>query len=158
MTIINLQCIIVLFSIGNPMRKVVFASLFLVCSAHATSQPTMLVFKCSPNHSQTSTIVTWQDVKKEDGWHRYASWKDKVGQHYGIELYFNGSVPNADGQIENINVFGNMDSQKKLSGPAISMIFNKKAKLITYKITNDSVGSDVRNPLEHGECVLSDKS
>ncbi|HBV9802674.1 TPA: hypothetical protein MEA34_000594 [Klebsiella aerogenes] len=139
------------------MRKIIFPALFLVASAHATNQPTMMVFKCSPEHSKNNTIVTWQDVKKQDGWHRYASWKDKEGEHYGIELYFNGSSPNKDGQIEDIYVFGNMDSQKKISGPAISMILNKKAKLLTYSITNDLVGADVHNPLEKGTCTLSDK-
>ena len=139
------------------MNKIAFAASILMSSAHATNQPTMLVFKCTPDSSKKSTIVTWQDVKKDDGWHRYASWKDKVGEHYGVELYFNGSAPNDDGQIEDIYVFGNMNSQKKIEGPAISMVFNKKAKSLSYNVTNDSVGSDARNPIEKGHCVLSDK-
>lgn len=140
------------------MKKITFAALILMGSAHAADQPKMLVFKCSPDSSKKNTIVTWQDVRKEDGWHRYASWKDKVGEHYGVELYFNGSAPNDDGQIENIYVFGNIDQQKKIAGPAISMVFNKKAKSLSYSVTNDTVGSDERNPIEKGQCVLSDKS
>lgn len=118
---------------------------------------TTLVFKCTPEHFKKSTIVTWQDVEKEDGWHRYASWKDRLGYHYGIELNFNGSAPNDDGQLEDIYVFGNMDATKKIAEPAVTMTFNKKAKKLTYSITNDAAGSDVRNPIEKGNYVLSDK-
>lgn len=145
------------FALGYSMRKIIVAALFLVGSAQAADQPTMLVFKCTPEHSKKSTIVTWQDVEKEDGWHRYASWKDRLGDHFGIELYFNGSAPNDDGQIEDFYVFGNMDAAKKIAGPAITMTFNKKAKKLTYSITNDTAGSDARTPIEKGNCVLSDK-
>lgn len=145
------------FALGYSMKKIIVAALFLVGSAQAADQPTMLVFKCTPEHSKKSTIVTWQDVEKEDGWHRYASWKDRLGDHYGIELYFNGSAPNDDGQLEDLYVFGNMDATKKIAGPAVTMTFNKKAKKLTYGITNDAAGSDVRNPIEKGNCVLNDK-
>lgn len=140
------------------MKRIIFTALFMMGSAQADEQATMYVFKCTPEHSKNNTIVTWQDVKKEDGWHRYASWNDRLGDHYGIELYFNGSAPNDDGQIEDFYVFGNMDTAKKISGPAVTMTFNKKVKKLTYSITNDAVGSDVRNPIEKGNCVLSDKS
>lgn len=139
------------------MKKIIFAALFLMGSAHAVSQPTMLVFKCTPENSKKNTIVTWQDVQKDDGWHRYASWKDRLGDHYGVELYFNGSFPNDDGQIEDTHVFGNVNDAKKIAGPSITMIFNKKAKKLTYDIANDAVDSDARNPIESGNCILSDK-
>lgn len=145
------------FALGYAMKKMIFAALFLMGTAQAANQPTMLVFKCTPEHSKKSTIVTWQDVEKADGWHRYASWKDRLGDHFGIELYFNGSAPNDDGQIEDFYVFGNMDAAKKIAGPTVTMTFNKKAKKITYSISNDIAGSDVSTQIEKGSCVLSDK-
>ena len=149
----------ILFALGHVMKKIIFgfAALLLMNTAQAANQPTIFVFKCVPEHSKKSTIVTWQDVEKEDGWHRYASWKDRLGDHYGIELYFNGSVPNDEGQLEDIYVFGNMNAAKMIAGPAVTMTFNKKAKKLTYSITNDTVGSDVRTPIEKGNCILSDK-
>jgi len=140
------------------MKKNLFAALFFVgFTACAVEQPTMFVFKCNPEHSKKSTIITWQDVKKEDGWHRYASWKDRLGDHYGIELYFNGSVPNDQGQIEDIYVFGKMNSSKEIEGPSVTMTINKKAKKLTYSITNDNADSHARNSIEKGVCILSDK-
>ena len=125
------------------MKKIIFgfAALLLMNTAQAANQPTIFVFKCVPEHSKKS----------------YASWKDRLGDHYGIELYFNGSVPHDEGQLEDIYVFGNMNAAKMIAGPAVTMTFNKKAKKLTYSITNDTVGSDVRTPIEKGNCILSDK-
>ncbi|MGE6468014.1 hypothetical protein [Serratia proteamaculans] len=139
------------------MRKLILAAFFIATFANADNQATMLVFKCVPENSKKSTIVTWQDVKEEDGWHRYASWSDRLGDHYGVELYFNASTPNDNGQIEDIFVFGKMNSKMRIAGPAISMIANKKEKKLTYSITNDKAGSDARNPIESGNCFLTDK-
>lgn len=138
------------------MRKMLLAALFVSTSALATSQPTMYVFKCTSAASAKSTIVTWNDVQKEDGWHRYASWSDKLGQHYGIELYINSSVPNEKGQIEDIFLFGNMDAKHMITGPSISMIMNKKAHTFTYSISNDPSTNDQRNVVDEGSCVATD--
>ncbi|TBL99724.1 hypothetical protein EYY93_14205 [Hafnia paralvei] len=137
------------------MRKILLMALFVSTSALASSQPTMYVFKCTSKASAKSTIVTWNDIQKEDGWHRYASWSDNIGQHSGIELYINSPVANDKGEIEDIFVFGNMDAKHLISGPSISMVMNKKAHTFTYHISSDSSNSQ-RNVVDDGSCVATD--
>jgi len=138
------------------MSKMLFAALLVSTSALANSQPTMYVFKCTSAASAKSTIVTWNDVQKEDGWHRYASWTDSEGHHSGIELYINSLIPNDKGEIEDFFAFGNVDSKNKMTGSYISMVLNKKARTFTYHISNESPNGNDRDLMDDGSCVATD--
>ncbi|WP_407903987.1 hypothetical protein [Escherichia coli] len=113
------------------------------------------VLKCTPQENATDSkpfFVQLDDHKGAQGWERVATWDNNIK----IPLDMNSSIPNDNGKLETVYMFGKSDSEGMLTGPTLMISYVRATNETTYgEVIN--VKDDVnQGPHGRGVCVQTD--
>ena len=112
------------------------------------------VLKCD------STVISMSDYERQDGLHRFATWKDKFGYHTNVPLILNGTSPNHDGLLQSSYFFSEQNSEGEANGSSLIISIIPKADKVNYILTNVKFNgtSGAKNLSMTGSCQYTDHS
>ena len=129
----------------------------LLASVGAQAAPTAetYVLKCTPQKKATDSnpfFVQLDDHKGPQGWERVAMWDN----NYNIPLDLNSTIPNDDGKLETVYMFGKSDDKGLLTGPTLMISYVKATNKFTYGEVINANGKVNTGPHGQGDCIMTD--
>ncbi|MGC0992740.1 hypothetical protein [Pantoea agglomerans] len=128
-------------------------------SLHPAKADDIIVLTCTDSTTEHKTVVQFNDsVNTDNTLTRVAAWTDRFGPHYGIDLYFKGTIASDDdGKLHTTWLFSK-DKDGETYGSGLMLDTTDKGRVISYTLSNSKAKSAKGNAVfSEGSCQVTDR-